>query len=584
VLVAALVPIVATALGTALGLGTRRWHVFVEPVRSFALAAVTITIALHLMPEAVEAAGPWAIAVLVAGLMLPTALGWIGARLGAARAGHAAVAVELTFIGVLAHQVGDGLALGTFASGHWDLMLAIGAHTVPLAAVVAITFADREGRGRAIARATLIAVTPLLGLTLGRAGAQSVAAAPWLNAAVSGLLLHVLAHDLPSAHGRSAGIRTIELGAIAAGVALPLLAADEHVNGLVARVPAMVRELALAAAPALLVGVLAGAAIHVAARRARVRWVTGGGGLRAALRGAVLGVPLPPCSCDIVPVARELQAQGGGAAFVSAFVLAAPELDVAAVLLTATFLGWPLALVRLVAAIAIAVVAAAVVERVAGATPRAPAEAWLPPGSRSFAGGVDDQIAHDGSWIVVGLTVAAYVAAAAATGAFASTADVLIVILLALPLTLSATAATPIAAALIASGMAPGGALAAVLIATMVKPSTLAFVRATWGTAAAVAAAVVAVGAAAGLAFGLEAIGVVPHTGLEVPRTLQIAALVVMVGLAAASLWRHGLAHWLAALRGADHGHEHTHGVREDHHHPEDQHDHDHDHHRAHDH
>src|SRR5262245_51759920 len=63
-LLAALVPIVATALGTALGLGAQSWHRrILEPVRSFALAAVTVTIAVHLMPHAVEEAGAWALVI-----------------------------------------------------------------------------------------------------------------------------------------------------------------------------------------------------------------------------------------------------------------------------------------------------------------------------------------------------------------------------------------------------------------------------------------------------------------------------------------------------------------------------------------
>jgi uncharacterized protein len=572
VLVAALVPLIATALGTALGLGARRWHVVVEPVRSFALAAVTVTIAVHLMPEAVEEAGPWAIAVLAGGLMLPSALGWLGARVGLAGDGHATVAVELTFLGVLAHQVGDGLALGTLgADGAWDVLLAIGAHTVPLAAVVAMTFADREGRARAIGRAVLIAVLPLVGLAIGRAGASSHAIAPWLNAAVSGLLLHVLAHDLPSARDRSVGIRTIELIAIAAGIALPLLVRDEHgAHGLVSSVPAALRDLALIAAPPLLAGVLVGAVIHVAARRARVRWLSGGGGLGAALRGAILGVPLPPCSCDIVPVARDLRAQGGGAAFVSAFVLAAPELDVAAVLLTATFFGWQLALVRLLAAVAIAMIAAVVIEQIARARVSTKSDAWIPPGPQSFVDGIDDQIAHDGSWIVVGLVVAAFIIAAAGLGTFSGGVTAALVILAALPLTLSSTAATPIAAALVATGLDPGAMLAAVLLATMLKPSTIAFVRECWGTAAAAATAVATAFAAVAIAFAVRA-AAPALDGIALPRVVQLASIAGLGALAAASLWRHGLAHWLAALRGSDHGHEHAHGAEHhDHHHAHD--------------
>lgn len=576
-LLPALVPIAATFLGTALGLGARRWHAVVEPVRGFALAAVTVTIVLHLMPEAVEEAGPWALAVLAAGLLLPSALGWLGARHK-----HTSIAVELTFAGVIAHQIGDGLALGAVTAdggAHWDFLLAIGAHTVPLAAVVAMTIAERDGRRAAIARAVLIALAPLVGLAIGRAGGGSAEVAPWLNAAVSGLLLHVLAHDLPSAPARTTGMRTAELVAIAAGIVLPLAGGLDHDHGghdFPRIVAGAIADVAQFAAPALLVGFLAGGAIHAAARRSRVRWIAGGRGPVAALRGAVLGVPLPPCSCDIVPVAGDLRAAGGGAGFVTAFVLAAPELNLAALLLTAGFLGWETALIRIGAVVVIATVAALVVERIAGERAAAPAEAELPPGPRSFLDSVDDHVAHDGAWIAVGLTIAGFVTAAVATrvisgDAFASTWTHAVVLALAVPATVSATAATPIAFALMFAGLPLGVTIAAALLASMVNLRTLDFVRRSWGPRAALAATAAVVLLAAALAAAVDGSGL-RLSPIDLPGWLELAAGAGLAGLAAASLWRHGLAHWLAALRGSDHGHEHDH--RDDHGH--------HDHHGAH--
>ena len=223
---AVLIPVVATALGTALALGARRLHWVFEPVRSFALAAVTVTIATHLMPEALDEAGPWALVVLAAGLVLPGVLSTLGGRLARGGDRHAAVAIELGYVGVLAHQVGDGLALGAVSlpdhagHQHWDLLLAIGAHTVPLAAVVAFSFAGRVGRRAAALRAVGVALTPLIGIVAIRLGdtATATSASPWLNAAVSGLLLHVLAHDMPSAGAREPKVRSAELPPDRAGV------------------------------------------------------------------------------------------------------------------------------------------------------------------------------------------------------------------------------------------------------------------------------------------------------------------------------------------------------------------------------
>jgi len=564
---AVLIPIVATALGTALALGARDRVWVLEPVRSFALAAVTLTIVLHLMPEAVDEAGPWALAVLAGGLVLPGLAGW-----AAPARGHGVVAVELSFLGVVAHQIGDGLGLGAVTGEmhdghtHWDFFVAIGAHTIPLAAVVALTFASRDGRRAAIVRAAVLALAPLIGLAATRVdGADSIS--PWLNAAVSGLLLHVLAHDLPSAATRSTGVRTAELLAIAAGIALPLVFSHhEDVPGIADRIPGVLRALALAGAPALLAGIAIGAVVHAMARRAHVGWLAGGSGPGAALRGAILGVPLPPCSCDVVPVAGELRHRGGGAAFVTSFVLGAPQLGLAALLLGVALLGWQLALVRVLAGVLAAVVAGVITERVTRDRGRAITPAALPPGPTSIASGVDDLIAHDGAWIAVGLTVAAFLLAASPPDALAGSAGTLLVLALAAPLTISATAATPIAFALIASGLAPGAGVAAILLASTINLTTVAHLRRTFGAAAAGAAALVVVAIAVAVTLAVDALALTPSPVELGSEPLAIACGLAVLALAAASLWRHGLAHWLAALRGADHGHDHDHGLEEHHH------------------
>jgi hypothetical protein len=89
--------------------------------------------------------------------------------------------------GVLLHQVSDGVALGSVAGGdaHWDVSLAIAAHSVPLAAVMALTTSQRRGRRAAIAAAGRWRRRCLLGLALARGGDHVASSAtPWTSAAV----------------------------------------------------------------------------------------------------------------------------------------------------------------------------------------------------------------------------------------------------------------------------------------------------------------------------------------------------------------------------------------------------------------
>jgi len=121
------------------------------------------------------------------------------------------------------------------------------------------------------------------------------------------------------------------------------------------------------AAPFVLFGLLLAGLLHVlVSRRQLVRWM-GGGGLAGAARAALLGIPLPLCSCGIVPVAISLRRQGASRPAVLSFLITTPESSADAVVLTWGLMGPLMAVARLVAALASAMVAA-VMAIAAGAT------------------------------------------------------------------------------------------------------------------------------------------------------------------------------------------------------------------------
>ena len=157
----------------------------------------------HLLPEAVHGIGFGFTAVaFFLGLVLPFAL----ERLFRGRVlGRRDLGLELGFLGLLVHHLGDGLALGTIAlidvstgGRHLDVMLALVAHTVPLVAVVSAAYAHEAGRRSAAMRCGAFAVASVAGIFAANGIEPETVEAfhTWISAAVSGLLLHVAAHDL----------------------------------------------------------------------------------------------------------------------------------------------------------------------------------------------------------------------------------------------------------------------------------------------------------------------------------------------------------------------------------------------------
>jgi uncharacterized membrane protein YraQ (UPF0718 family) len=597
--IAALTSCLAVAAGAGLALGGMGNRAMV-PLRSFALAAVVATVAVHLLPEALAEGGTAVLAVFAAAAVAPALL----ARLTSGKGDHdlhlgpsrgAGLAVELAYVSLLLHKVTDGVALasalGTSHAGHhhWDVVLAVAGHTVPMAATVALAYRHRGTRAAALRTAGL-AVAMVAGALVAdgaeRAGTAGIA--PWLNAVAAGLLLHVVIHDLPAPAGRGPGGRLLELIAIAIGVALPMLAGEGHGHddggGLAHHLGAAALDLALLTAPALAVGLIAAAAIQAWGPRRPLAWIERPGVL-GALRGAVLGPPAPGCSCGIVPVGEAIERRGGPPAALVAFVLAAPALGAETIAVTAVLLGWPLALLRVLAGIVAAVLVATVASRLAHSGHRAPAAghrarrtSHLPPEAlagasrwRTFLEALDDLVVHTAPWLIAGLVIAAYAAALIPAGALAGAWPIAVglAVVLAVPSHVCAAAAVPLAAVLVARGLAPGAALAGLLLGPVAGPSVLALLRAL-GPRAALVAAGLLVGLAALLAVVLDGGGAALDGSLAAlfaaSPWIGRAALALLLVLAVHTVWRGGLSSWLAALHGHHEHDDDGHGHGHDHH------------------
>jgi len=86
-------------------------------------------------------------------------------------------------------------------------------------------------------------------------------------------------------------------------------------------------------------------------------------GLYQIIKSVVIGIPLPLCSCGVIPVAAGIRRQGGQRGAVAAFTAATPQTGVDAIAATVGMLGWVFALVRVFIAFLNGIIAGLVVER-----------------------------------------------------------------------------------------------------------------------------------------------------------------------------------------------------------------------------
>jgi uncharacterized protein len=559
----------------------------VGAVRTFAFVAAASVVFAQLLPESLAEIGLPALLVFAVALAIPTTLERLAHRRHGAdhdRGEHAddhTAGLELGYLGLLLHSFGDGIAVGALsdpATGRYPLglTLSIAAHTVPVTALFVVTFAGHRGRRSALIRAACLGGAVVAGVVT--AGATPAWAErpfePWVTAAVAGFLLHVIAHDWPVEPVRTRGQRALEILAIAAGLVIALLpghpAEDPGHGAAQIELGAAFFELALETAPMLLLGLVAAAAVQAFGSRLPERWLAASTTAGQALRGALLGAPLPVCACGVLPIAAALARRGLAPALVVSFLLATPELGLETFALSVRFLGWRFALVRLVAAPLAAIVAAVLVAAVAhdrahsvGSRDTAAALGELtrhgdrrPFATRALAH-FDELLFHTGAWTLVGLVAASYVAIALPAEAFADLArrglDILVVSAAAVPSYVCASSATPLAAVLVAKGLSPGAALAALLLGPATNVATLVFLTRTFGGRAALAAVAGLLGATWAFAFGVNAAGLrLPvDTAIGAPHEHGLgswASLVLLGLLVARGVWKSGLRAWLASL------------------------------------
>jgi len=303
----------------------------------------------------------------------------------------------------------------------------------------------------------------------------------------------------------------------------------------------------------------------------------GGENPGAVLRGALLGIAMPLCSCGVVPAAAALRRKGASRPAITSFLISTPETGEEAIALTWGLLGPVMAVVRPVVAIVTAVVAGLLALFVREPEPAAAADACCddehaghahvleeePPANRSwrerfrtvgtygFRTLVDDLA----FWLLFGILLTGLIAALVPNDFFSRVlgwdrgiVPMLAMMFVGVPLYLCASASTPVAAGLIAKGLSPGAALVFLLTGPATNLATITLVGQMLGgrILRVYLLSIASVSLAAGLALDWLAADAVRAAVIESAATpdgglmalLKIAAAFVFLGLAAASFRR----------------------------------------------
>lgn len=267
--------------------------------------------------------------------------------------------------------------------------------------------------------------------------------------------------------------------------------------------------------PYILLGFLLAGLMHAFISPALYHRYLGGNTFRSVIYAALLGIPLPLCSCGVIPTAMSLHKEGASKGATISFLIATPQTGVDSIIATYSLMGLPFALLRPIAALFTALFGGAITnlwsrdetqqpkphaccceheedddchcgcdddddECTCGCScheDKTPATVWQKLGKALHYAFVE-MMGDIGKWLLVGLLVAGLITVFVPASFFSMFThkpllSMLLVLVCAMPMYLCATGSIPIAVALMLKGLSPGTALVLLMAGPAVNAASM---------------------------------------------------------------------------------------------------------------
>lgn len=245
-------------------------------------------------------------------------------------------------------------------------------------------------------------------------------------------------------------------------------------------------------APYLLLGFLFAGILRVVFPRRIITRYMGKNNFRSALNASLLGVPMPLCSCGVLPTGIGFYKNGASRGSTISFLISTPQTGVDSMLATYSLLGLPLAIIRPVVALVTGVFGG-VMGNVAdrnGGDEKDKAEAGGEDHERSVRElvryGFVELLQDISKWLIIGMLVAAFLSVLIPADFFTQSISseylaMLLMLGASVPLYICATGSIPIAAVLLMKGLSPGAALVLLMAGPATNIATMAVIGNTMG-------------------------------------------------------------------------------------------------------
>lgn len=248
--------------------------------------------------------------------------------------------------------------------------------------------------------------------------------------------------------------------------------------------------------PYLMLGFLFAGLLHVFFPKQKVNKFMGGNNTKAAINASLLGIPLPLCSCGVIPTGISFYKHGASKGSAISFMTSTPQTGIDSILVTYSLLGLPFALIRPVVALITGVFSGIftnflnrdnISKNKPVKTLDRDKKTKLPEKIKEMFSYAFGEFLQDiSNWLVLGLILAAIISVFVPDEFFSSYhgndfLGKIIILVAAVPLYVCATASVPIAAVLILKGISPGAALVFLMAGPATNAATITLIAKTLG-------------------------------------------------------------------------------------------------------
>lgn len=250
-------------------------------------------------------------------------------------------------------------------------------------------------------------------------------------------------------------------------------------------------DLSLEMAPWLLLGFFFAGLLHVYMPKGSIQKYMGGKNLKSVIYASLLGIPLPLCSCGVIPTGIAFHKEGASKGATVSFLISTPQTGVDSILATYSLLGLPFAILRPIVAFFSGILGGAITnsatkndrESQPNVVSSQKSEEIIQNGKfkTMLKYAFHDFLMDIAKWLVVGLAVAALIAVILPDDFFTSYLhneflSMLIVLAASIPIYVCATGSIPIAAVLMMKGLSPGAALVFLMAGPATNAATMAVI------------------------------------------------------------------------------------------------------------